>query len=646
MKTTRRDTDEVRSKQTPDARSDLAVLLARDERAARATRPSVDGFAASLHASDVQLSALDAALIQFRQSVQARSDGEVHALAAHGASGAGSQLPHLDQIQRSFGRHDVSKVKAHTGARANEANQGMGARAYASGDNVVLGDNGRDLHTVAHEAAHVVQQRGGVSLKGGVGQVGDAYERHADAVADKVVAGESAEGLLDQYAGTGASSLAPGVQKKAPGFGMSAGVDENGNFSKSYGLSYPMPTVFVPLYPTGAPNFKGAAGLYLTLDGAIGGSVSMGTADGSKVAIAGQANVDLAVNAGGSLKLGDKPFTIAAYGGASMAAKLERGVSRDKGFGGGFTLTSSLFIGVKVGFAKFQWTFGSRDLLTGEYKGVLKGLNEKKGGESKAALPGEGASVGPAVQQNADPAASQASGGGGGDNEASIEELTFHAAPGLEGIAETVISVIKAASEVMEEAQEAAYDGYAAAGSVFFGIEDPREVKKRIAAEIKGLNAHHDKAGNLRDQWIAKGASYTSANNIAACWHNSRSIWERLAWTNRQTKEMAKTEALIAKGNKVAEKKRKELVARGVGEDEAAYVADLFADAAKHPGYAIDWTANGQAPDPDTDFSNEVERLQRFAQEAQDGVVGRVERANARDEAAKSREHARANALD
>ena len=70
-----------------------------------------------------------------------------------------------------------------------------------------------DLHTAAHEAAHVVQQRGGVQLKGGVGQAGDSYERHADAVADKVVAGESAEALLSEMAGPAGG--AGGVQKQA-----------------------------------------------------------------------------------------------------------------------------------------------------------------------------------------------------------------------------------------------------------------------------------------------------------------------------------------------------------------------------------------------------------------------------------------------
>ena len=110
--------------------------------------------------------------------------------------GGGSALPYLDQIQRSFGRHDVSKIVSHVGGEATQAARAMSATAYATGNHVVFAGP-PDLHTAAHEAAHVVQQRGGVSLGGGVGEVGDAYERQADAVADRVVRGESAEGLLD-----------------------------------------------------------------------------------------------------------------------------------------------------------------------------------------------------------------------------------------------------------------------------------------------------------------------------------------------------------------------------------------------------------------------------------------------------------------
>jgi len=133
---------------------------------------------------------------------QAAADGSaaVHSIARAGASGPGAKLPFLDRIQAAFGRHDVSGIQSHTDASAAAANAEMGSRAYARGSDVVFGGS-PDLHTAAHEAAHVVQQRAGVHLKTGVGEHGDAYERHADAVADAVVAGGSAESLLSTMTG-------------------------------------------------------------------------------------------------------------------------------------------------------------------------------------------------------------------------------------------------------------------------------------------------------------------------------------------------------------------------------------------------------------------------------------------------------------
>ncbi len=135
---------------------------------------------------------------------------DVHAAAAAGTSGGGGKLPHAAKIQESFGRHDVGGIRAHTGGQADAAAKSMGARAYATGNDVAFASGGADLHTAAHEAAHVAQQRSGVSLSGGVGKAGDKYEQHADAVADAVVAGKSAEPILDKMAGGGSAA---GVQK-------------------------------------------------------------------------------------------------------------------------------------------------------------------------------------------------------------------------------------------------------------------------------------------------------------------------------------------------------------------------------------------------------------------------------------------------
>ncbi len=146
-----------------------------------------------------------------QRSGEGGAAADVHAAAAHGIASGGGAMPHGDKIQNAFGAHDVSGIQAHTGSAAKDASQAMGAEAYATGNHVVFG-NAPDLHTAAHEAAHVVQQGAGVSLSDGVGKSGDSYEQHADAVADAVVSGKSAEPILNQMAGGGGGG---GTQQKA-----------------------------------------------------------------------------------------------------------------------------------------------------------------------------------------------------------------------------------------------------------------------------------------------------------------------------------------------------------------------------------------------------------------------------------------------
>ncbi len=130
----------------------------------------------------------------------ARGAASVHRNARRGIKGASEPLPHGGQIQSSFGRHDVSHVRTNTGGTAAAANRAMGSLAYTSGSRI--GFRGPpSLRLAAHEAAHVVQQRGGVSLKDNVGRPGDRWENHADQVADAVVQGRSAEPLLDEVSG-------------------------------------------------------------------------------------------------------------------------------------------------------------------------------------------------------------------------------------------------------------------------------------------------------------------------------------------------------------------------------------------------------------------------------------------------------------
>jgi hypothetical protein len=137
--------------------------------------------------------------------------GAVHEAAARGTATPSTALPHADKIQASFGAaHDVSGIQAHVGGDATEACHDMGASAFASGNQVAFAGQ-PDLHTAAHEAAHVVQQARGVNLYGGVGSANDSYEQHADAVADRVVAGQSAADLLGS---TGSGGATAAVQRK------------------------------------------------------------------------------------------------------------------------------------------------------------------------------------------------------------------------------------------------------------------------------------------------------------------------------------------------------------------------------------------------------------------------------------------------
>jgi len=140
-----------------------------------------------------------------QSSASEQAFDRTHQIAAKGVSGGGGALPFADKIAASFGAEHagaVSGIKAHVGGSAGDATRAMGAEAYATGNQVAFG-SAPSLHTAAHEAAHVVQQKGGVQLKGGVGEAGDMYERNADEVADRVVQGKSAKDLLDPVAGPG-----------------------------------------------------------------------------------------------------------------------------------------------------------------------------------------------------------------------------------------------------------------------------------------------------------------------------------------------------------------------------------------------------------------------------------------------------------
>ena len=216
-----------------------------------------DGGGAPVRVAETSASSLAPSPVQLRQASEAAAGANaavghdfsgipVHAaghsvfeIAERGASGAAGALPHLAEIQRAFGRHDVRQVQASQDSRAAAAARAIGARAYATGERVVFASS-PDLRTAAHEAAHIVQQRAGVELAQGVGKAGDRYERNADAVAERVLTGASAESLLDEVAPGSESSAARrrAVQRIATDFGdfKTSKYDKLGPAGKEWGV--------------------------------------------------------------------------------------------------------------------------------------------------------------------------------------------------------------------------------------------------------------------------------------------------------------------------------------------------------------------------------------------------------------------------
>ncbi|MEV3871851.1 DUF4157 domain-containing protein [Streptomyces sp. NPDC049906] len=90
---------------------------------------------------------------------------------------------------------DFANVRIHDDSAARASAAEIGARAYTSGNHIVIGNGGADRHTLAHELTHVIQQRqgpvagtdNGAGLK--VSDPSDRYEREAEANATRVLAG-------------------------------------------------------------------------------------------------------------------------------------------------------------------------------------------------------------------------------------------------------------------------------------------------------------------------------------------------------------------------------------------------------------------------------------------------------------------------
>ncbi|WP_406690125.1 DUF4157 domain-containing protein [Saccharopolyspora sp. ID03-671] len=88
---------------------------------------------------------------------------------------------------------DFSDVRLHTDTSAQDSATEIGARAYTSGNHVVIGPGGADAHTLAHELTHVIQQRRGAvdGTDNGAGlqlsDPTDRFEREAEENASRAL---------------------------------------------------------------------------------------------------------------------------------------------------------------------------------------------------------------------------------------------------------------------------------------------------------------------------------------------------------------------------------------------------------------------------------------------------------------------------
>jgi uncharacterized protein DUF4157 len=123
-------------------------------------------------------------------------DGQVHSsvqskIDSTRGGGAGLDSSVQEKLSPSLG--DLSDVRVHTDSTAHDLNHAVSARAFATGTDVYFargeyspGSASGD-RLIAHELAHVVQQRGAPSSGPlTVSNPGDALETEADKVADQI----------------------------------------------------------------------------------------------------------------------------------------------------------------------------------------------------------------------------------------------------------------------------------------------------------------------------------------------------------------------------------------------------------------------------------------------------------------------------
>ncbi|MGZ9255479.1 MAG: eCIS core domain-containing protein [Candidatus Binatia bacterium] len=104
-------------------------------------------------------------------------------IAKTGLQGQGESLPFRAPLEQSFGV-DLGSVRLHAGPQAQTACDRLGAEAYALNDRIAL-RAAPSFWLLAHEVAHIVQQRGRAGAKG-------AADANSEADADRAATEASA----------------------------------------------------------------------------------------------------------------------------------------------------------------------------------------------------------------------------------------------------------------------------------------------------------------------------------------------------------------------------------------------------------------------------------------------------------------------
>lgn len=103
----------------------------------------------------------------------------------------GNEVRH--RLERIFDT-DFSTVRVHTDPEAGRLSFALGANAFTTGRDIFFDYGAYQPHSfpgqrlLAHELAHVVQQRGAAPSKLVLGEPGDQYEREADAISANIAA--------------------------------------------------------------------------------------------------------------------------------------------------------------------------------------------------------------------------------------------------------------------------------------------------------------------------------------------------------------------------------------------------------------------------------------------------------------------------